>query len=60
MFIGWGDRDFVFDAHFLREWQSKFPNAELHQYPDCGHYILEDASDELVPLIANFLDSHPI
>ena len=60
MFIGWGDRDFVFDEHFLREWLTRFPDAELHRYPDCGHYILEDASDELVPLIRTFLDSHPL
>ena len=36
------------------------PDAELHRYPDCGHYILEDAGDELIPLIRTFLDSHPL
>jgi len=60
MLIGWGDKDFVFDEHFLREWQSRFPTAELHRYPDCGHYILEDARDELIPLIRKFLDSHSL
>ena len=60
MFIGWGDKDFVFDEHFLKEWLARFPNAERHTYPDCGHYILEDASEELIPLIAKFLDTHPI
>lgn len=60
MFIGWGDRDFVFDEFFLREWLNRFPEAEMHLYPDCGHYILEDAKTELIPLIANFLDTHPL
>lgn len=60
MMIGWGDRDFVFDEHFLREWIHRFPNADLHRYPDCGHYILEDAGDQLIPLIRQFLDSHPL
>ena len=60
MLIGWGDRDFVFDEHFLREWIRRFPEAQVHQYPDCGHYILEDAQEELVPLIREFLDSHPL
>jgi cis-3-alkyl-4-acyloxetan-2-one decarboxylase len=55
MLIGWGDRDFVFDHHFLAEWQRRFPKAELHRYPDCGHYILEDAAEELIPLIREFL-----
>lgn len=60
MLIGWGDRDFVFDEHFLKEWVRRFPHAELHRYADCGHYILEDASEELIPLIRGFIDSHPI
>ena len=60
MLIGWGDRDFVFDEHFLREWIARFPNAEVHRYPDCGHYILEDAKAELVPLIRGFLDANPL
>jgi cis-3-alkyl-4-acyloxetan-2-one decarboxylase len=60
VFIGWGDRDFVFDEHFLKEWLVRFPTAELHRYPDCGHYILEDAAEELIPLIRQFLDSHPL
>jgi len=59
MFIGWGDKDFVFDEHFLNEWIARFPDAELHRYPDCGHYILEDASAELIPLIDKFLAQHP-
>lgn len=55
MLLGWGDRDFVFDHHFLAEWQRRFPNAELHRFPDCGHYILEDAAEELIPAIRKFL-----
>jgi haloalkane dehalogenase len=56
MLICWGELDFVFDRHFLAEWQQRFPDAELHRFSDCGHYILEDARDEVVPLIAEFLD----
>jgi haloalkane dehalogenase len=56
MLIIWGELDFVFDRHFLAEWRRRFPAAELHSYPDCGHYILEDAREEVVPLISGFLD----
>jgi haloalkane dehalogenase len=56
MLICWGELDFVFDRHFLAEWRRRFPDAEVHNYPDCGHYILEDAKEEVVPLIAGFLD----
>jgi len=55
MLICWGLKDFVFDKYFLAEWQQRFPGAKVHAFDDCGHYILEDASEEVVPLINNFL-----
>ncbi len=60
MLIGWGIKDFVFDRHFLLEWQRRFPAARVHSYEDCGHYILEDAAEELVPQIETFLSEHPL
>ena len=57
--ILWGDRDFVFDHHFLREWQKTLPAAEVHRFPNAGHYVLEDAGKEILPLIRDFLVRHP-
>jgi pimeloyl-ACP methyl ester carboxylesterase len=54
-FIGWGARDFVFDDHFLAEWRLRLPNATVRYLEDAGHYVLEDAADELVPEIAAFV-----
>jgi cis-3-alkyl-4-acyloxetan-2-one decarboxylase len=56
LFIGWGDRDFVFNQHFLQEWVTRCPHAEVVRFPDGGHYILEDAPEELIPQIRAFLD----
>jgi cis-3-alkyl-4-acyloxetan-2-one decarboxylase len=56
----WGLRDFVFDRHFLAEWQRHFPHAETHTWPDCGHYLLEDAGDEATGRIKDFLAKHPL
>ena len=56
MILIWGERDFVFTPRFLAEWQERFPAAEVHRFPDAGHYILEDAKEEVVPLIADFLN----
>lgn len=53
--ICWGDKDFVFDDHFLSVWKETLPNAQVHQFPDCGHYVLEDAQQEIVSLVADFL-----
>lgn len=58
--ICWGEKDFVFDHHFLAEWQQRFPQAEVHSFADCGHYILEDAKDEVIPIISKFLATHPL
>jgi haloalkane dehalogenase len=55
MAIFWGEKDFVFDRTFLGEWKRRFPKAEVHSYPDAGHYILEDMKDEVIPLIEDFL-----
>lgn len=58
--ICWGDKDFVFDEHFLAEWRKHLPEAEVHQFADAGHYVLEDAAEEIVPLVSTFLERHPI
>ena len=55
MLIGWGMRDFVFDHHFLSEWERRFPDAEVHRFEDAGHYILEDAGAEIGALVERFL-----
>jgi haloalkane dehalogenase len=51
----WGMKDFVFDHTFLERWEQEFPHAEVHRFDDCGHYILEDAADEVESLIEDFL-----
>jgi haloalkane dehalogenase len=60
MLICWGEHDFVFDGHFLDEWQHRFPSAEVHHFADAGHYVLEDAGEEILALIQSFLRCHPL
>ena len=60
MLICWGEQDFVFDRHFLAGWTGRFPNAELHCFPDAGHYVLEDAGDRIIPLVQRFLAAPPV
>lgn len=56
LMLAWGLRDFVFDATFLEQWRRHFPEADVTTYPDCGHYVLEDAGADLRRRIAAFLD----
>ncbi len=58
--ICWGKRDFVFDTEYLAEWQRRFPDAEIHTFPDAGHYVLEDEPETIVNLVKDFLKRNPI
>ena len=53
--ICWGMKDFVFDPAFLKVWRERMPRAEVHEFPDGGHYILEDEGEAIVPLVKRFL-----
>ena len=55
--ICWGDLDPVFDKHFLAEWRRHWPHAEVHQFADCGHYLLDDAPVEVIEHMRNFFAS---
>ena len=55
MMICWGEKDFVFDRHFLKLWKKHFPSADVHTWRNGGHYILEDASDEVIPMVCDFI-----
>lgn len=59
LLICWGMKDFVFDHHFLNEWERRMPHAEIHRFDDCGHYILEDAGKEVIQHINVFFNKHP-
>ena len=56
----WGMKDFVFDRHFLDIFVEHWPHAEVMRLDDAGHYVLEDAPEDVVPRIRHFLDAHPV
>jgi haloalkane dehalogenase len=51
----WGGRDFCFNDHFLARWREFLPAAEVHRVADAGHYVLDDARENVVPWIERFL-----
>ncbi|MHC4608965.1 MAG: alpha/beta fold hydrolase, partial [Planctomycetota bacterium] len=55
MIILWGMRDFCFTEWFLEGWIERFPQAQVHRFSEAGHYVLEDASEEIIPLVRHFL-----
>jgi len=56
MLIIWGANDFVFtERDFLPQWQKHFPQAATHLLQNAGHYVVEDAHEQIVPLLREFL-----
>jgi len=55
--IAWGLQDFVFDRHFLARFRRDLPSAQVLEFQDAGHYVLEDKHEVLVPEIRKFLDA---
>jgi haloalkane dehalogenase len=56
----WGMRDWCFTPRFLERFLTFVPRAEVHRLPDAGHYVVEDAYELIVPIIKQFLRSHPL
>ena len=60
MLLVWGERDWCFTVDFLREFQQRFPEAETLGIPDAGHYVFEDAFEQIIPRVRQFLHDHPL
>jgi haloalkane dehalogenase len=56
----WGMRDWCFTPACLDRLLVSFPHAEVHRLQNAGHYVVEDAYGEIVPLVEQFLARHPI
>jgi len=57
MLIAWGMKDFCFDEEFLKQWMERFPDAKVMRMERAGHYVLEDAADDVIPAIHAFLSN---
>lgn len=56
----WGMKDFVFTPAFLAEWRKRLPRAEYVEFPDAGHFVLEDEAPEIKRRVRGFLAAHPL
>lgn len=52
----WGDDDFCFTPNFRKRFEKEFPQAEVHAWADCGHYVVEDAPERILPPLTKFFD----
>jgi cis-3-alkyl-4-acyloxetan-2-one decarboxylase len=55
LMVLWGRKDPVFHPGYLAGWRERFPEAEYHVFDDCGHWLLEETPERIVPLVRGFL-----
>jgi haloalkane dehalogenase len=60
MLFVWGMRDWCFKPLFLDEFLTRFPQAESLRLAGAGHYVFEDAYEEIIPRLRTFLAAHPV
>ncbi len=51
----WGMKDWCFTPHFLERFEEFFPKADVHRLEDAGHYVVQDATEEVVAAMEGFL-----
>lgn len=56
----WGMRDWCFRPECLTRFLEHWPTAEVERYEDCGHYVIEDAHERIIPRLKQFLAEHPL
>ncbi len=56
----WGMKDWCFTPAFLKEFQTRFPQAETAAFEDAGHYVFEDAREKIPPVLREFFQKHPL
>ena len=51
----WGMKDWCFRPECLRRLQQSWPAAEVHEIADAGHYVIEDAHEQVAVAVEEFL-----
>ncbi len=48
--IVWGMKDVLFGAEVLARWEEVFPHARGGRLPDAGHFVPEDAPQQVLSI----------
>jgi haloalkane dehalogenase len=54
----WGMKDWCFRPECLDRLQQHWPQAEVHEMANAGHYVIEDESEQVQQLVEEFLSRH--
>ena len=50
----WGEKDPVFNTDFRDHWQHLWPEAQVHNWPNAGHLLLDEFPEKILPIIRQF------
>jgi haloalkane dehalogenase len=51
----WGMKDRFFPPDLLERWRKALPDAPVQLFPNAGHFLHEEAKDELIATVRTFL-----
>ncbi|MHA1798927.1 MAG: alpha/beta fold hydrolase [Candidatus Helarchaeota archaeon] len=51
----WGLKDFIFPPKIIEVWKKIYPDIEVHEIENAGHFLQEDAPEEIIGIIKEFL-----
>ncbi len=57
--IVWGDRDFAFRSQERERLESAFPNHRTRELRGAGHFVQDDAGEEVADAIKDWWDEEP-
>ncbi len=57
--ILWGFKDAFITPKYLRKWQERLPDAEIHEF-DCGHFVQEEQASHSIELIRRFMNRNTL
>jgi pimeloyl-ACP methyl ester carboxylesterase len=55
----WGMKDWCFSADFLKRFLNDYPEAEVCKIDEAGHYVLEDAPEQVIGAMEKFFEKYP-
>lgn len=53
----WGMRDWCFRPDCLDRFKVAWPHAEVHRLADVGHWVIEDAPEQSLSIVTEFLET---
>ena len=50
-----GLKDIAFRTKELDRWRAELADCEVHEFTDCGHFLAEEAPEQILPLMRGFM-----